>query len=65
MNHEPEPVTCYGYTKSTPLDCTYRFDLNLTIQPRDEGSSVWCWKPNKQPSFVGTVINQKLRRGMQ
>lgn len=65
MNPEPEPVACYGYTKSTALDRTYRFDLKLTVQPGDEGSSVWRWKPGKRPSFVGTIIGQRLRRGIK
>lgn len=50
----------YGYTMSTPLDCTYDFRHALTITPRDEGAAVYDWRTGK-PAFVGTIIDQTVR----
>lgn len=53
----------YGYTMSTPLDRTYRFDPKLTITLRDHGASVWLWRAGRKPRFVGTILlDGTLRR---
>lgn len=50
----------YGYTKSTPLDRTYRYSDKLEITQRDEGAAIYKWADNKRPQYVGVIVNQKL-----
>lgn len=50
----------YGFTKSTPLDRTYRFSETLdTLTVQDEGAAVYLWGDGK-PEYVGVVVKQRL-----
>lgn len=50
----------YGFTKSTPMDRTYRFSETLDLlTPLDEGAAVYLWGDGR-PEYVGCVIHQKL-----